>query len=260
VIVAQRQHPTDGPLGGRAKPGQVASHFTGCAAGQGPGGHERPLHRTRVAPIEDRFKVQVASRRPTGAAHLAEDLARVDLFARTDSDGLKMVVRCDQAVAVIDFHPVAASPRVPACSTHQSRVRRVNARSAGGGIVLPQMEVAGSPGQRAHPETEGRAGIEQSQWRHQEAGRRPAEACRSHRQRRGVLPAVTAYCRMGKGDKRPWVRKSRCLKHPGTNPVRTQRVRASVAWRGCLRTKPGSRGFQGLPLPCAAGKVQGPDG
>ena len=73
-----------------------------------------------MAAIEDRFKVQVASRRPTGAAHPAEDLAGVDLVARTDSDCLKVVVRCDQPVAVVDFHPVAAAPRVPACSTHPS--------------------------------------------------------------------------------------------------------------------------------------------
>src|SRR5688500_11656222 len=96
VIVAQRQRPTDCPLGGRAKPGQVTPHFTGSAASKGPGGHEGPLHRTRVAAIEDRFKVQMASRRPTGAAHPAEDLAGVDLVTRTDSYGLKVVIRCDQ--------------------------------------------------------------------------------------------------------------------------------------------------------------------
>lgn len=73
-----------------------------------------------MAAIEDGLKVQVASRRPTGTPHPAEDLAGADLFSRTDSDGLKVVVRCDQPVAVVDFHPVAAAPRVPACSTHQS--------------------------------------------------------------------------------------------------------------------------------------------
>lgn len=227
--MAQRQRPTDCPVGGRAKPGQVTPHVTGSAASQGPGGHESPLHRTRVAAIEDRFKVQVASRRRTGAAYPAEDLAGVDLLARVDSDGLKVVVRCDQPVAVIDFHPVAAAPWVPACSTHESCIRRVNACSARGGVVLPQVEVSGRPGQRAHPETEGRAGIEQSQRRHQESGRRPAEACRSNRQRRGVLPAVTAYCRMGKGDECPWIRKGRCLQHPCANPVRSQWVRACAA-------------------------------
>jgi hypothetical protein len=73
-----------------------------------------------VAAVEDGFEVQVASRRPSGAAHLAEDLTGVNLVARTDGNGVEVVVRGDEAVAVIDFHPVAATPGVPAGGAHQS--------------------------------------------------------------------------------------------------------------------------------------------
>jgi hypothetical protein len=44
----------------------------------------------------------------------------VNLVARTDGNGVEVVVRGDEAVAVIDFHPVAATPGVPAGGAHQS--------------------------------------------------------------------------------------------------------------------------------------------
>jgi hypothetical protein len=108
-----------------------------------------------MAAIKDGFEVQVASRRPSGAAHLGDELANVDPVASAHSNGFQVVVGGDQAVAVVDFHAVAPAPGVPAGGPDHSRIGGVHFRSARRGIVLAEVEVAGGPGQRAHPETEG---------------------------------------------------------------------------------------------------------
>jgi len=108
-----------------------------------------------MAPVEDRLEVQVAPGGPSGGTHLGDELANINLVARMHSDGIQMVVGGDQAVAVVDLHPVATAPRVPACCPDHSRVRRIHPGSARRRIILAEVEVSGGPGQRAHPVTEG---------------------------------------------------------------------------------------------------------
>jgi hypothetical protein len=108
-----------------------------------------------MAAVKDRFEVEVASGGPSGAAHLGNELANVDPVARSHSNGFQVVVRGNQPVAVVDLHPVAPTPGVPASGTDHSRIGGVHFRSARRGIILAEVEVTGGPGQRAYPEAEG---------------------------------------------------------------------------------------------------------
>ncbi|MDQ0675675.1 hypothetical protein QFZ36_003236 [Pseudarthrobacter siccitolerans] len=170
-----------------------------------------------MAPIKDGFEVQVASCGPSRSTHFGDELSNVDPVARAHSNGFQMVVRGDQAVAVVNLHPVAPAPRVPSGGADHSRIGGIHFRSARCGIVLAEVEVARGPGQRAHPETKGRAGDEQFKGRPEEAGRGPSQPGGPHRQRHRTVPRVTSYCRMGKRNQSLWIGDDRRRQTTGAN-------------------------------------------
>jgi hypothetical protein len=136
--------------------------------------------------------VQVASCGRSGGTHLGDELADADPFARAHGNGFQVVVGGDQAVAVVNLHPVAPAPGVPSGGADHSRIGSIHFRSARCGIVLAEVEVARGPGQGAHPEAKGRAGDEQFKGRPEEAGRGPPQAGGPHRQRQRTVPGVTS--------------------------------------------------------------------
>lgn len=101
--------------------------------------------------------MQMATGGRTGGSYPGDHLAHPHRFPFGYGDPLKVVVGGDQAVAVIDFHAVAAAPRVPADSTDHSRVGGVDKRSASRGEVLAPVEFAGQAGNGVYPQPEGRA-------------------------------------------------------------------------------------------------------
>ncbi len=84
-----------------------------------------------------------------------DHLPNVNGIARLHGDGFQVVVGCDEAVAVVNFHPVSAAPGVPARGAHHPGIGRIHPGAARGRIVLAQMEVAGGSRQRADPEAKG---------------------------------------------------------------------------------------------------------
>jgi hypothetical protein len=218
-----------------------------------------------MAPVKDRFEVQVASCGPSGGTHLGDELSNIDPFARAHSNGFQMVVGGDQAVAVVNLHPVAPAPGVPSGGADHSRIGGINFRSARRGIVLAEVEIARGPGQGTHPETEGRAGYEQFKWRPEEAGGGPAQARGPHRQRLGTFPGVTAHCRAGKGNQGLWSGDDRSWQTTGANnagrhfilPRGQRRSRTRISRRG---SPAGRASCRASPFLRASREVQGPDG
>ncbi|MDQ0680171.1 hypothetical protein QFZ30_003553 [Arthrobacter pascens] len=96
---------------------------------------------------------------PCGA-HARDDLADLHGIAGMHGYGFKVVVCGDESIAVINFHPVAAAPWVPAHGPDHTRIRRVNPGAAGCRVVLAQVEVSGTPGDRADAQAKGRTLIE----------------------------------------------------------------------------------------------------
>ncbi|MCU1566025.1 MAG: hypothetical protein JWQ56_962 [Pseudarthrobacter sp.] len=152
-----RYDPLQPPQRGTAA-GSVALQVLCSVVREGARRQQAPRQRTDMAPVEDRLEVQVASCGPAGAAHRGDELASIDFVTRVHSNGIQVVVGGDQAVAVIDLHPVAPAPRMPACCADHSGVRCIHLGSARRGVVLAEMEVFGGPGQGADPETERRTG------------------------------------------------------------------------------------------------------
>ncbi|MDI2022075.1 hypothetical protein PJL18_02604 [Paenarthrobacter nicotinovorans] len=184
----------DGPLGrggSRANSRLVVHERHGLQRIHLLYGQVRPTVGVGVESVHDCFEVEVASRGPTGGANLGNDFADADRLALRHSDGLKMVVGGDQAVAVFDLHPVTATPDVPANRADHAGVGRINTRSASCSVVLPPVELTGQPGQWAVAVTVGGTRIEDFERGVKAAGGRTGESGRSHRQPGGT---VLAYC------------------------------------------------------------------
>ena len=110
--------------------------------------------------IDDRLEVKVASCGPARGPNLCDDLAHPHRLALRDADCLEVVVRGDQAVAMLDFNPVATAPHMPSHSPHHAGVRGVDPRTAGGCIVLAPVELSCQARQGAVAVAVGRALIE----------------------------------------------------------------------------------------------------
>jgi hypothetical protein len=89
-----------------------------------------------VLAMEDCFEMEVATRGPSGGTHTGNDLAHLDGIPSPDRDGFQVVVRGDQAVAVVYFHTVAAAPGMPARGADYTGVGGIDPCAAAGGIVL----------------------------------------------------------------------------------------------------------------------------
>ena len=103
------------------------------------------MQRTGVLAVEDRLEMQVAAGGPPGGAHPGDNLPHLHGVPRPDGDGLEVVVRSDQPVAVVNFHPVPAAPRVPAGSPDHAGVGGINPGAAACREVLAKMEVSVRP-------------------------------------------------------------------------------------------------------------------
>lgn len=86
--------------------------------------------------------MQVAARGPAGGAHLGDRLPDLDGVANANADGLQVVVGGNQPVAMVDLHPVAAAPGMPASGADYAAVGGVHGGAAGRGKVLSQVEIA----------------------------------------------------------------------------------------------------------------------
>jgi hypothetical protein len=90
--------------------------------------------------VLDDLEVKMAAGGGSGGAHLGDDLAHPNLIALFDGDALQVVVCGDQAVAVVDLHPVATAPGVPSGGPDHSGVGCVDTGAAGGCVVLAPVE------------------------------------------------------------------------------------------------------------------------
>ncbi len=124
--------------------------------------------------------MQMAARGPSGSAYPGNDLPHLHGIPRPDCDGLQVVVRGDQPVAVVYFHAVPAAPGVPAGGPDHAGVGRIDPGAAACSEVLAQVEVAARTGDRADPEPERRAWDEEFQGRHEGPLRRAREPGRGH--------------------------------------------------------------------------------
>lgn len=61
------------------------------------------------------FEVEMAPCGGSGGADAGDDLTNADPIALLDCHGLQVVIRRNDPVAVVYFHPVAAAPRMPSC-------------------------------------------------------------------------------------------------------------------------------------------------
>ena len=127
--------------------------------------------------------MKVAAGGRSGGADPGNDLAHPHRVPLLDGDGLKVVVRGDQPVAVVNFHAVPAAPRVPADGPHHTGVGGVDPSAAGRRVVLAQVELSYGPGNRTDAEPEGRTRRERFKRRHEGAFRRALELRGSHIQR-----------------------------------------------------------------------------
>jgi hypothetical protein len=158
----------------------VADHLYGAEFLHLLGGQELPIRWIGMLAVEDGLKMQVASRGGTRSAHPGNDFPNQNRVSLLDGDCLKVVVRGDQTVAVIDFHPVAATPEVPAHSPDHTGVGRINSCAAGSSEILAPMEFAGHSGQGAGTEAERRAGNQEFKWSHEGSCRRTAHFLNGH--------------------------------------------------------------------------------
>ncbi len=166
-----------------------------------------------------------------------------------DANRLKVVVRGDKAVTVVDLHPVASAPRMPSGRPDHPGVGRIDGGSASGREVLAKVEVSRSPAEGTHPETEGRARVEHLERRHQEACRRPAYTGRAyHYSRRRILETAQRCMREGQSD--IGIRGDGRRKGTGTNLVRGRRPGTAIHPPGVrTRDRPGRRHVNGSPGP-----------
>jgi hypothetical protein len=89
-----------------------------------------PVEGINMDPLDDCFKMQVASRRGSCRAHTRNHLAYLDRLTLSDGAGIQMVIRCDDPVAVVDFDAIATAPGMPPnCSSH-SCIRGINTSPA----------------------------------------------------------------------------------------------------------------------------------
>lgn len=107
--------------------------------------HQGPVVRVRVLAVQDGFEMEMAACRGPRGPDLSDEFPHLDRLALLHTDALKVVVGGDQAVAVIDFHPVAAAPGMPPHCPHHAGIRRINVGSAGGSKVLAPVEFACRP-------------------------------------------------------------------------------------------------------------------
>ena len=104
---------------------------------------------------------------------------------------------------MVDFHPVAAAPRMPAGSPNHAGVGCVNGGAARRRVVLAKVEIPCRPRQRTDTEPERRAGIQEGKRSHQETCRRPADTGQLHGHR-GLWPAPgLPTCGRGKATAAP---------------------------------------------------------
>jgi hypothetical protein len=136
--------------------------------------------------------MKVAACGPSGGPHPCNDLAHLHLVTGLDADGLKVVVGGDEAVAVVNLHPVAATPWVPSGRADNAGVSRMDGGATGCCIILAQVEIPCRPAERTDPEAERRTRIEELERSHQEAGSWPAHASRAYCEGTCVL-AGTPY-------------------------------------------------------------------
>ena len=139
------------------------------------GGQQRPVQGAGVLAAKDCFEMQVAARGPSSSTHPRNDLAHLDGVPCPDRDRLQVVVRGDQPVAVIDLHPVAAAPRMPAGGADNTRVGRIDPGAAACRIVLAEVEVPCRSREGADPVAKGRTRPEDFKGRHQGPLRRAFE-------------------------------------------------------------------------------------
>jgi hypothetical protein len=132
-----------------------AAQLFGPVVCQGTHRQQSPRQRIDMTSVKDGLEMQVATCRPSGGTHLGDELSNIDPVARAHGNGFEVVVGGDQPAAVVDLHPVAPAPRVPAGGPDHARVSGVDLCSAWRGIVLAEVEVVGGSGQGAYPETEG---------------------------------------------------------------------------------------------------------
>lgn len=103
---------------------------------------------------------------------------------------------------MVNLHPVAASPGVPARGPDDARISRVDRGPARRRIVLPQVEISRESAQRADPESERRTRVKDLQRRHQEPAGGSANPGRPHRQPWEPAIPEAADSRVGKGEDR----------------------------------------------------------
>jgi hypothetical protein len=132
----------------------IADHLKGAEFSYLFGGQELPIGGIGVLPIEDGLKMEMATRRGTRGSNSCDDFPNLDRFSLFDCDCLKVVIRGDKAVAVIDLHPVAAAPLVPAHGPDHAGVGGIDTGAAGSSKILPPMELTGDSRQGARTEAE----------------------------------------------------------------------------------------------------------
>jgi hypothetical protein len=110
-----------------------------------------PSQRVCIASVQDGLEVKVAACGRSGGPNPCNDLANLHLVTGLNADGLKVVVGGDEAVPVINLHPVATTPRVPAGCPHNTGVSCIDGRAAGGCVVLAEVKIPCRPADRTHP-------------------------------------------------------------------------------------------------------------
>ena len=128
--------------------------------------------------------MQVATGGPPGGAHPCDDLAHLDGVPRPDSDGLEVVVRTDQPIAVVNFHAVSTTPGVPPRGPDHAGVGGIDSGAAACGEVLAKVEVSVCPADGADSVPKRGARRELFQRCHQRALGRAFELGGRHIERR----------------------------------------------------------------------------
>jgi hypothetical protein len=124
--------------------------------------------------------MKVAAGGGSGGPHPGNDLPHPHGVALLDRDRLQVVIRGDEAVAVVDFHPIAAAPRVPPHGPHHTGVGGVNPGAARRREVLAPVELARVSRQGAGAQPERGRRHERFQRGHEETVRGPAQGRRGH--------------------------------------------------------------------------------
>ena len=125
--------------------------------------------------VEDGLEVQMAPRRGPCCPHPGDNFVNTDRVALLDGDRLKVVVRGDKPIAVIDFNPVAATPGMPADGPDHARIGCVDPSAACCREVLAPVKFAGRAGNGAGAQPERGRCHEVFKRSHEEAERRPLQ-------------------------------------------------------------------------------------